>query len=97
LARRLGAREEWLRAVRREAPETDGAGSGSLDGVPEGWMAALRYAELMTESGHAVTDQAYAQLTPHWDEGQIVEITAVIGLFAYFNRFNDALRVPVTR
>jgi hypothetical protein len=26
-----------------------------------------------------------------------VEITLVAGLFAYFNRFNDALRVEVTR
>jgi alkylhydroperoxidase family enzyme len=33
----------------------------------------------------------------HWNEGEIVEITMVIGLFAYFNRFNDALRVEVTR
>jgi alkylhydroperoxidase family enzyme len=97
LARRLGVTEEWLRAARRDAPEEEGTGSGSFDGLPEGWMAALRYAELMNESGHAVTEQAYQRLAAHWDEGQIVEITAVVGLFAYFNRFNDALRVPVTR
>jgi alkylhydroperoxidase family enzyme len=97
LARRLGARQEWLQVVRREAPETGSAGPGSLDGLPDGWMAAIRYAELMNASGHAVTDEAYAALTRHWDDGQIVEITAVVGLFAYFNRFNDALRVPVTR
>jgi alkylhydroperoxidase family enzyme len=97
LARRLGAREEWLRAVRREAPETASAGPASLDGLPRAWIAAMRYAELVNESGHAVTDEAYAALARCWDEGQIVEITAVVGLFAYFNRFNDALRVPVTR
>ena len=32
----------------------------------------------------------------HFDDGQIVELAAVIGLFNYFNRFNDALRVEIT-
>jgi len=32
-----------------------------------------------------------------WDEGQIVEITLVIGMTEYFNRFNDSLRVEPTR
>jgi alkylhydroperoxidase family enzyme len=97
LARRLGVTEAWLQAARRETPEADGAGAGSFDGLPEGWMAAVRYAEFLNQSGHAVTEAVYQQLAAHWDEGQIVEITAVVGLFAYFNRFNDALRVPVTR
>jgi alkylhydroperoxidase family enzyme len=51
----------------------------------------------MTESGHAVTEEMYADLARHFDEGEIVEITLVAGLFAYFNRFNDALHVEVTR
>ena len=33
----------------------------------------------------------------HFDDGQIIEIAAVIGLFNYFNRFNDALKVDITR
>lgn len=61
------------------------------------WRVALQYAELVTNSGHAVADEDYVQLAAHWDEGQIVEITQVIGLFNYFNRFNDALRVEVTK
>jgi len=62
-----------------------------------GWVAALRYAELMTRSAHDVNDDAYAALKSHWDDGEIVEITMVIGLFSYFNRFNDALRVEITK
>ena len=85
-----------MAAVRNEAPEREGA-VGSEAGLEDGWRAALRYAEKMTESGHAVTDADYRLLSEHWDEGEIVEITMVIGLFAYFNRFNDALRVEVTR
>jgi alkylhydroperoxidase family enzyme len=98
LARRLGAREEWLRAVRAETLE-EGAppGPASLEGLEPGWAPALRLAERMTISGHAVDDALYDALRAHWDDGAIVELALVAGLFAYFNRFNDALRVPVTR
>jgi len=97
LARRLGAREEWLAAVRREAPEEGVTAAASFEGLETGWLTALGYAEQMTESGHAVTEEIYADLAHHFDEGEIVEITLVAGLFAYFNRFNDALHVEVTR
>jgi alkylhydroperoxidase family enzyme len=32
-----------------------------------------------------------------WDPGQIVEITMVIGMTEYFNRFNNSLRVEPTK
>jgi len=32
-----------------------------------------------------------------FDEGEIVELLAAIGLFNYFNRFNDALRMEPTK
>jgi alkylhydroperoxidase family enzyme len=51
----------------------------------------------MNVSGHAVTDEVYAAVAAHWDSGQMVELAMVVGLFAYFNRFNDALHVQVTR
>jgi alkylhydroperoxidase family enzyme len=90
LARRLGATEAMLAAA-----QTDGA--PDLAAFEPAWAEALRYAEAVTGSGHAVTDEGYAALAGHWDGGQIVEITMVVGLFSYFNRFNDALRVEVTR
>ncbi len=58
--------------------------------------AALTLAERMTTDAHGVDEEVWAELRTHWDEGQIVELAAVIGLFNYFNRFNDALRVDVT-
>lgn len=97
MARRLGADDAWIAAVRRESPEDASSGRGTLDGMEESWRAAIRYAEQVTESGHAVTDDVYLDLAGHWDEGELVEITLVTGLFAYFNRFNDALHVEVTR
>ncbi len=61
------------------------------------WVAALTFADAMARSGHEVTDAIFAELARHWDAGQIVEISMVVGLFSYFNRFNDALCVEVTR
>jgi alkylhydroperoxidase family enzyme len=90
LARRLGATDGMVGGVRSD-------GAAGLDQFEPGWQAALQYADAMTESGRAVTDEVYAALARHWDAGQIVEITLVIGLFAYFNRFNNALRVEVTK
>jgi alkylhydroperoxidase family enzyme len=42
-----------------------------------------------------VSDDVFAELRRHFDEGEIVEITCVLGIFAYFNRFNEALRVEI--
>ena len=97
MARRLGAEEQWLAAVRSESPESDNASTGSLDGLDESWELALHYAELVNESGHSVSDADYQALAKHWDDGEIIELTLVIGLFSYFNRFNDALRIEITK
>lgn len=58
---------------------------------------ALRLAERMTRDAHSVDDRLWAELQQHYDEGQIVELAAAIGLFNYFNRFNDALRMEITK
>ena len=58
--------------------------------------AALTLAERMTTDARGVDEEVWAALREHFDDGQIVELAAVIGLFNYFNRFNDALRVAIT-
>jgi alkylhydroperoxidase family enzyme len=58
--------------------------------------AALALAERMTTDAKGVDEEVWATLRAHFDEGQIIELAAVIGLFNYFNRFNDALRVVIT-
>lgn len=90
MARRLGATEAMLAALRAD-------GSPDRAAFEPSWAAALAFADAMTVSGHAVTDAIHEAVAAHWDGGQIVEIAMVVGLFAYFNRFNDALRVQVTR
>ena len=59
--------------------------------------AALRLAERMTVDSHTIDDDLWAELRRHYDEGEIIELAAAIGLFNYFNRFNDALRMEPTK
>ncbi|MGZ4842093.1 MAG: carboxymuconolactone decarboxylase family protein, partial [Candidatus Angelobacter sp.] len=55
--------------------------------------SALRLAERVTRDAHTVDDQLWSELRTHFDEGEIIELLAAIGLFNYFNRFNDALQM----
>jgi len=57
---------------------------------------ALRLAERVTSDAHTVDDQLFTALRQHYDEGEIVELLSAIGLFNYFNRFNDALTMEPT-
>lgn len=87
MLRRLGATGEQIKSLR-----------GDL--IPEVFepreLAAIRFAERMTLDAHSVSDDEFEQLRGHFDEGEIVELAAVAGLFNYFNRFNDVLKVDVT-
>ncbi len=42
-----------------------------------------------------VTDALFAQLREHWSDTQIVEITGVISLFGFLNRWNETLLTPL--
>jgi alkylhydroperoxidase family enzyme len=87
LARRLGATDTVL----------DGIAVADYSSLEPSWEAAFRYADDMTPTASIPSDKTFAELRSHWDSAQIVEITAVIGLFNYFNRFAVALEIPPTR
>jgi uncharacterized peroxidase-related enzyme len=59
--------------------------------------AALGLAETVTRDAHAVTDQQFAELRSFYSEGEVVELLCAIGLFNYFNRFNNALQMEPTK
>jgi uncharacterized peroxidase-related enzyme len=59
--------------------------------------AALRLAETVTRDAHAVSDDQFAELRTFYSEGEIVELLCAIGLFNYFNRFNNALQMEPTQ
>lgn len=73
------------------------AREGRYEGFGARERAALDFSAAMSKDPHSIDGTQWAGLRVHFDEGEIVEIAAVAGLFNYFNRFNDALRVEPTR
>jgi uncharacterized peroxidase-related enzyme len=59
--------------------------------------AALHLAETVTRDANAVSDEQFAELRGFYSEGEIVELLCAIGLFNYFNRFNNALKMEPTK
>lgn len=56
-------------------------------------LAALRFAEIMTTGARDVDESLWDELQAYFDDGEIVEIATVIGLFNFFNRYADALQL----
>ena len=82
------------------ASERFGASEARLDGVfdfedsgafTEAEKAALAFARAASEVPNAVTPAVMERLRAHWDDGAIVEITAVVALFGFLNRWNDSM------
>jgi alkylhydroperoxidase family enzyme len=88
LARRLGWSDDQLTHLSEFESRSD---------FDESEKTALRLAERMTRDAHTVDEQLWRELRAHFDEGEIVELCAAIGLFNYFNRFNDALQMEPTK
>ena len=88
LARKLGWSDDQL---------THLAGWAERDDFTPAEKAALRLAETVTRDAHRVTDEQFAELRTYYSEAEIVELLCAIGLFNYFNRFNDALLMEPTR
>jgi uncharacterized peroxidase-related enzyme len=57
--------------------------------------AALDVALAAGQVPNDVTDEMFTELRKHWDEGEIVEIVAVIALFGFLNRWNDTMATPL--
>ncbi len=58
---------------------------------------ALRVAERLTRDQHSLDDALFAELRQEYDEAAVVELIAAIGLFNYFNLFNNALKMEPTK
>lgn len=87
MARRLGATEEELARLEK----------GDMTAFAPRERAALEFAENLTRDSNNIGDQSFAELRRHFDEGEIVEIATVAGIFNYFNRVNNALQTEPTR
>ncbi len=87
MARRLKLSDEELAAVAAD----------DLAIFEPSWRTALTFANDITRAGGNVADERFAELAAHFSTEQLVEITAVVALFNYFNRFANGLKIPVTR
>ena len=88
MARRLGWSDDQIANLAKFESRAD---------FSEKEKVALRLAERVTRDSNSVDDTFWPQLREHFDEGEIVELLAAIGLFNYFNRFNNALRMEPTK
>lgn len=52
---------------------------------------ALRFARDAALVPNGVTPEHFVALRRHWDDGQIVELLAVVSLFGFLNRWNDSM------
>lgn len=60
-------------------------------------LAALRFSELMTTDARGVTEEVWAALQEQFDDGEIIELAAVIGVMNAVNRLADALKITLER
>jgi alkylhydroperoxidase family enzyme len=75
----------------------DAVARAAYDEFEAAWQSAFRYADAMTPTPGIVGDAVFAELVSRWSPRQVVEITAVICMYNFFNRFAHALGVPITR
>jgi alkylhydroperoxidase family enzyme len=88
LARRHGWSEEQL---------SDLANFRNRNDFSDAEKAAIELAERTTRDSNTVDDAFWNELRKYYDEGEIIELLAAIGLFNYFNRFNNALHMEPTK
>jgi uncharacterized peroxidase-related enzyme len=92
ICKRLGWSDRQLEALK------DAGGSGESSGdFSEAETVAIHLAEAMTLDPHNYSDAEFARLRSFYSEGEVVELMAAVGLFNYFNRFNDLLEMEPTR
>jgi alkylhydroperoxidase family enzyme len=88
LARRYGWSEEQINDLVNFRNRSD---------FTDAEKAALELAERTTLDSNRVDDEFWKELRQYYDEGEIIELLAAIGLFNYFNRFNNALHMEPTK
>ncbi len=88
MARRHGWSEEQIKDLANFRNRSD---------FSDAEKSALELAERATLDPNGVDDTFWGELRKHFDEGEIIELLAAIGLFNYFNRFNNALHMEPTK
>ncbi|MBI2213409.1 MAG: hypothetical protein HYU52_07170 [Acidobacteria bacterium] len=58
---------------------------------------ALELAKRLTIAPRTVDDELMARLRAHWNDGEIVEIAAMAGMFNYLNRIAESFDIEPTK
>jgi len=61
----------------------------------EAERAALDFSLAASQLPNAVDEELQQRLHRYWDDGEIVEILAVVSLFGYLNRWNDSMATSI--
>ncbi|MCA9354509.1 MAG: carboxymuconolactone decarboxylase family protein [Candidatus Kaiserbacteria bacterium] len=77
--RQFGLDDAAIEAVEEQADERE--------------KVAIEFARAVTEKAYEIDPSITAKAKETFTDEELVELTAVIGLFNYINRFNDALGV----
>lgn len=88
ICKRLGWTDHQLEALKDAEPSQD---------FTDAEKAAIHLAEVMTLYPHGYTTDDFQRLRSFYSEGEVIELMAAIGLFNYFNRFNDVLEMEPTK
>ena len=95
---------KYCQAHAIRAAERYGAEQEQLDNVweyrthksfNEAERAALDFTLAASQIPNAVDDDIQQRLHKYWDDGEIVEILAVVSLFGYLNRWNDSMATSI--
>lgn len=85
-AERYGANEERLKNI---------ACFESSDSFTPKEKSALKFAQESSTSPVSLTKETTDELKKYWNEIEIIEITSVIALFGFLNRWNDVMATPI--
>ena len=86
------------------AAERYGAEQEQLDNIweyrthesfDEAERAALDFSLAASQLPNAVDEELQQRMHKYWDDGEIVEILAVVSLFGYLNRWNDSMGTSI--
>jgi alkylhydroperoxidase family enzyme len=87
LAKQLGYTDDDLKALAHFA---------TAENFTPAIRAAIQLAENMTRNAHLVSDEDFTELRQYYSEPEIIELTSLIGMVNYFNRFTTALRIDIS-
>jgi AhpD family alkylhydroperoxidase len=87
--------QRLLGATPRGAQILEKIKAEKLDQLSAPEALAVQYAALLTKDVHGVTDAVFEKVRGAYNDSQIVELTMTTSFFNYFDRYCEALNLPV--